>query len=197
MPREWEIPSMFSLANRFIFCFHPFSFSSLSEKTNLLKCCLAYLSSGAELLARQRILRWRQRKRRWTWRLRYSWRKCSAENLKYPSYAWWPTASDEKSLHEWQLWLLAASLSPQWHFVMKNKWREINSCTKSDSFFFSPSFCVCATSTWLSSQVNCKQNALCVFFVLSTISTLRFLYYCLYYAASPPRTCTSALHLLW
>lgn len=106
---------------------------------------------------------------------------------------------DEKSLHEWQLWLLAASLSPQWHFVMKNKWREIKSCTKSDSFFLSPSFCVCATSTWLSSQVNCKQNALCVFFVLSTIPTLRFLYYCLYYAVSPslPRTCTSALHLLW
>lgn len=127
------------------------------------------------------------------------WRESQVSIIRLVAHSQLSVVGDEKSLHEWQLWLLAASLSPQWHFVMKNKWREINSCTKSDSFFLSPSFCVCATSTWLSSQVNCKQNALCVFFLLSTIPTLRFLYYCLYYAVSPslPHTCTSALHLLW
>lgn len=155
----------------------PFSGSlsvfGLSKKTNLLKCCLAYLSSSTSR-AEQSIWWWWW----WWWCSRGSSKQQqemrSQQNVKHPSYARWA---------RWGRWAISAAtfgdvLSPssQWHSLMENKWAELNSCTfrcyLPHSLSLSVSLSVSLFSfgyTWLWSRANCKWNVLCCF-ILSFLS---------------------------
>lgn len=124
-------------------------------------------------------------------------RESQVSIIRLVAHSQFLVVGNEKSLQAWQLWLLAASLSPQWHFAMKNKWREINSCTKSDSFFIFALFLRMhdINLTFKSSklQAKCFMRLFCALHYLHPailITTLACI-------TRHPRTCTSAFHLLW
>lgn len=90
------------------------------------------MSSGAEPLARQRVLRCRWR-RCGSWNVRNALQRISS--IHHTPGGPQPVTANGKTSLAMATATFGGIPAPEWHFVMENKWGEINSCTKYVSFF--------------------------------------------------------------